>query len=246
MKVILISGWANKAAAMEPLASVMAGRDNIECVDLHTLEEIGFRFPAGAGVSAYASGLVYMLERAAEPCVVGGWSMGGLVAQEAYAVVPKRFAGLMFFATTPKFCMGDGYTHGAPAKVVDGMMFMLRKAPEQVLTAFYSECSGFSKEQEKWRELFVRTALGFGQDILRRGLNYLKASDFRSIAAEVKCPAIVFHGSRDLVISVRAGRDLAKECGAEFVTIKGGHHDLVLSATERIGLKAAQFLRERF
>lgn len=246
MKVILISGWANSAAAMEPLAAAMRGDGNIECVDLHTLEEIGTRFSAGDGVSAYAAGLLHLMGHTSEPCVVGGWSMGGLVAQEAFAANPAAFAGLMFFGSTPKFCMGDGYTHGTPAKVVDGMKFMLKKSPEQVLSAFYAECSGFAKDQGKWRDLFMDTALGLGADVLRRGLDYLKASDFRKASGVITCPAIVFHGARDLVIPVKAGRDLARLCGAEFISIKGGHHDLVLSSTDAVGLKAGRFLTEAF
>lgn len=246
MKLFLISGWANTATAMEPLASVMDGPWDIECVDLHTLEEVGTRFPAGEGISPYAAGLLYLIENSQAPCVLGGWSMGGLVAQEAYSVRPDGIAALMFFGSTPKFCIGDGFRHGTAAKVVDGMKFMLKKAPEQVLTAFYGQCSGFAKDQDQWRDLFIDTALGLGEKVLGRGLDYLKASDFRESSAAITCPAIVFHGSRDQVIPVKAGRELAEICKAEFVSIKGGHHDLVLSSTEQIGLKAAQFLRERF
>ena len=88
--------------------------------------------------------------------------------------------------------------------------------------------------------------MALGPDSLTRGLDYLKGSDFREASAGIKCPAIVFHGSRDLVIPVKAGRALAKLCGAGFVSIKGGHHDLVLSATEEIGQRAARFLAEVF
>ena len=209
MKVILISGWANSASAMTPLAAAMGSCWNAECVDVHTLEEIGRRFPSTAGISDYASGLLHLMEHTSEPCVVGGWSMGGLVAQEAYSVSPAGFAGLMFFGSTSKFCMGDRYAYGTPVKVVNGMKFMLTKTPEKVLSAFYAECAGFAKDPGVWRDLFVDTALALSLDGLKRGLDYLKTSDFRAAATLITCPVIVLHGSRDLVIPVKAGRELA-------------------------------------
>jgi pimeloyl-[acyl-carrier protein] methyl ester esterase len=231
MRVILISGWANAASAMEPLAAMLGAE--VECVDLSALERVGDSFSAN-GASAYAAGLIHLMGQG--PCVVGGWSMGGLVAQEAYRLMPRLFAGLMFFSSTPKFCEGDGFGPGTPMRVVDGMRVMLKKSPEKVLQGFYAQCSGSAGESD------LSYALGLGAQELGRGLDYLTASDFRD--GRIDCPSLVFHGSRDLVIPFKAGRELASICGAAFVPVKGGHHDLVLSATDEVGAKAADFLRE--
>lgn len=245
MKVIFVSGWANAAEAMDPLASMLADHWAIDCVDLHSLEELGSKFPL-AGISTYAAGLLAWMHRVGEPCVVGGWSMGGLVVQEAVAVSPAVFAGLLFFGATPKFCMGDGFVYGTPITAIDEMKSMLKKAKEPVLRAFYCECAGLAKGQGKGCDVFMDAAMALGDEVLARGLDYLKSSDFREAIAKINCPSLVFHGSRDLVISPKAGRELARLCRADFITIKGGHHDLVLSATEQIGLKVHCFLQENF
>ncbi len=245
MKIILISGWASLAEFMEPLAKFFQNDFSVECLDLATLASIGNKFPAGSDVSPYAAGLLFVMENAQEPCVVGGWSMGGLVAQEAYAKNPSNFAGLMFFGTTPKFCVGDSFLYGTLASAVDAMSAMLEKAPDQVLTAFYAESTGFSTDSKRCDE-YIKMAESIGIEELKRGLRYLIETDCREAAESIDCPSIVFHGSRDLVIPLKAGKELAKLSNSEFVTIKGGSHDLVLSATEQIGLKAAAFLQENF
>ena len=65
----------------------------------------------------------------------------------------------------------------------------------------------------------------------------------RAVAAQVRCPALVIHGTDDHIISVRHGTYLANALGARFVEIVGGGHGPGSRDPVRYNLALRDFIR---
>ena len=65
----------------------------------------------------------------------------------------------------------------------------------------------------------------------------------RALAARVKCPALVIHGSDDHIVGIRHGTYLANALGAAFVQIDGGGHGPASRDPVRFNLVVRDFIR---
>jgi pimeloyl-[acyl-carrier protein] methyl ester esterase len=91
---------------------------------------------------------------------------------------------------------------------------------------------------------FYRSMLATGEDAiftdtwsreaLTAGLAYLRSEDCRPLLKQIQCPAIVIHGSDDVICPLAAAEELASDLSnAWLVTLPGaGHAPMVTRQTE--------------
>ena len=137
-------------------------------------------------------------EAAGSPVLLIGSSMGGIAALWYAALHPERVRRV--FAIAPAFRMAER------------------------LAASLSQ-----PERRAWaRRGFLsfpvgETALEFGWDAVTDEARY----PTERLAAELRTPAVLLHGSEDAVVPVELSRDFAEECAAaELVEIEDGDHRL--------------------
>ncbi len=156
--------------------------------------------------------------------IVGGWSMGGMLAL-MYAAKHQETPALLLFSPSP------------PLEIAGkASMDVLRKNPELVLEppAFgvYPEDTDASR-----RALFDLTndeLAGFlsqSAGAQESGLAYRQRLRGISIpAAAVHCPALVIYGARETGITLEQNRALAQHLGGEALCVEGaGHWGIVYS-----------------
>ncbi|MFH0908578.1 MAG: alpha/beta hydrolase [bacterium] len=232
--LILVTGWSFGPNSLRHLAAAIP-----DC-ETHVLNHgplaakgpIASLFPC----SNLARGLITMLDQCTEPCWLGGWSMGGMIALEAARQMPRLVKGLILINTTAKFCSDDYYVHGVPTFELQSMARRFKKDHRTALRRFYAAA-----------------ARPFGPDIayvpewtetMQNGLTYLEKTDLRKTAQQIELPALVLHGQDDAVIPVTGGEFLAKLLkNSKTKTYYGVGHDLPLRKPKVVAKEIATFMQ---
>ncbi|HDZ61754.1 MAG TPA: hypothetical protein ENH40_01245, partial [Nitrospirae bacterium] len=84
-KIIVMSGWANPKESLDALRRELLSSFDVITVSIHDLQSAADSRKGAIGISGYAAGLINLVEQISEPCVVAGWSAGGIAALEAAA-----------------------------------------------------------------------------------------------------------------------------------------------------------------
>jgi len=233
-QVILVTGWSFGAESLRHLAQALPDCDTkvLNHGPLAAKGNMASLFPC----STYARGLITILDQSPEPCWLGGWSMGGMIALEAAVQMPRLVKGLILINTTAKFCSDDYYVYGVPPFELQSMARRFKKDHRTALRRFYSA-----------------VARPFGPDIayvpewsetMQNGLVYLEKTDLRKPAKAVDLPALVLHGQDDAVIPVAGGEFLAKLLkNSKSKLFYGVGHDLPLRKPQVVAKEISAFMQ---
>lgn len=237
--LILIAGWAHTERALVPIASAFqaAAYDIKVESTLALLNRFGKAPWQGSGqedsvrkenpLSFYAKGLKKILEEKDAPCVVVGWSAGGMVALEVAGEHPELLERLVLIGATAKLCADNGYSCGVAARNVRGMMLDIRKNPRAVLDRFFQDVSWPVVESEWFRNKKVKEAHNMGIEPLVHGLRYLQKTDLRNKLKRVEIPTLIIHGREDRIVPWRAAEWLNDSLPDSRIIIhEGVGHDI--------------------
>jgi len=236
--VLLVSGWAHPAAALEPLAHRLAERP----VRLLGLEAIHVAAPR-SGLSGYASGLLQEIEAQEEPVILAGWSMGGMVALEAAAAAPGRIAALILISAAPRLAADQDFPEGVPPRILQAMTLSFRRTPERTLRDFFINAASPSEPDGETAAQFAHRALESGTEALAEQLEYLVRTDLRPACARLRMPRLLLHGTRDRIIPAGAAAWLrAHSAGTEGEVREGAGHRLPLDHPDWTAERIVRFL----
>ncbi|SDF58080.1 pimeloyl-[acyl-carrier protein] methyl ester esterase [Limimonas halophila] len=183
-----------------------------------------------------------MLDQAATPPVLVGWSLGGQLALAAAARKPHAVAGLVLVGTPARFLADEDHP-GADARGLRSMRLGVTRDPERVLADFWRRAAApeAGETADAWRE---RATTGVPRARLADGLDHLAETDLRATAAAVTVPAAVIHGRADAIVPVAAGERLAHAMpAARFIPLDGGHA-LPFSHPETIAAALTEVARD--
>lgn len=209
--LILLHGWSLSGHAFSELAVLLPGW-RLLFPDLpghgHSTPPVAATLPSLAGdVAAWLAAV------APGPVVLGGWSLGGMVALELAAGDRVPVTGLVLLATTPRFTTADGWPHGLPAVQVRALRRNLERRFEATLGEFFhltfAEGEADAERLRAIRAFAVRPGGLPDRQSAGACLGVLAEQDQRSLLAGITCPTLVIHGSHDRVTPVAAGRELA-------------------------------------
>ena len=255
--LILIAGWGYTAQAMEPVASVLRQGYEARVTSTH---EIASRLDAAPlrrsksvrrifSMSSYAKGLfsvVSGLEEKASPCVVVGWSAGGIVGLEMTCENPGSLKGLVVIGATPKFCREEEYPWGVATRNVRAMIMEIRKDSRVVLDRFFQDVTWPAVESESCRNEKINAARNMGIEHLVHGLEYLLKMDLRERLKEVEIPILIIHGREDRIVPWQAGACLNRLLpNSRIIIHEGVGHDIPGRQTDIVAFQIRTFLEDR-
>jgi len=201
----LLSGWAFPATALKPLARALDPMLAVTTSDAT---------PLGAHISSRQ--------------VLGGWSLGGLLARAAVAAGARPRA-LVLISSTARFCRTAAYSSGVPPSRLRALARNLAQDPDAALRDFFAQCAHPHAEPVEPARLQLAAARRLAPYTLKEGLRSLAELDLRPALANLPVPVLLLHGANDAVIPAAAARWLQERAPtSQLILHPGAGHDLPL------------------
>jgi pimeloyl-[acyl-carrier protein] methyl ester esterase len=221
--LVLLHGWAMHGGILAPLAAQLRERWTLHVVDLpghgHSRDDA-----TPLTLDAIATALLARVPAA----VWLGWSLGGLVAQQAALAAPERIRGLVAIASPPRFVAAADWPDGVDATLFERFGDELAADWRGTVERFLAlEVIGSEHARDDLRalrgQLFDRGEPA--PRALADGLALLKGSDLRARLPALAGPSLWIGGRRDRLVApaaVQAAAALAP--GGRAVLIPGAGH----------------------
>lgn len=164
---------------------------------------------------------------------IAGISMGGMIGQSIACQAPHRVITLTCMSTStgnPKMMIGSARALVEMLRSVIGKCLSREeqaKRMEELLRAIGTPGAEMS-EAEIGSLMAMCSAKGITQETAKHHLlAILAGGDRRRRLAQLCVPTLVIHGTRDRLLPLRAGRELATTIrGAQFMAVNGMGHDI--------------------
>lgn len=243
--LVLLHGWCMSARVWQPLQPLSSG-----CRLL---------LPDLRGHGSFAPGASFSLDELLQDvellfrqmdlrgAVLGGWSMGSLVALAAAPRLRDRLAGLVLLGGTPRFTETEGYPHGVPQRELRGMGTRLRRDCEATVEGFvrgmFAPGELLPGEAEAVTPRLQKGAPPLATALA--GLELLGSADMRGALEGISLPALVIHGEEDRVCPPAAARFLARHLPEGALEILSGvGHAPFISQPESVMEKLCRFMEK--
>jgi pimeloyl-ACP methyl ester carboxylesterase len=178
-----------------------------------------------------------------EEAVLIGHSMGGFVAQEAYARDPARVRALVLCFTSPAFAGGGEFAArfmAARLEPLDAGLSMAETAARLMPTmrGSRSDPEGLAQAERIMAAVPAQT--------YRMAVAMLTAFDRRASLANISVPTLLVAGSDDRTAPPAVMEKMAQRIpGAEYVCLEGCGHLGPMDQPEAFNAVLAEFLRRR-
>lgn len=209
--LVLLHGWSLSGLAFSELAGYLESYRLL----LPDLPGHGGSSPSPApSLTALADDLAaWLAAEVAAPVLLGGWSLGGMVAMELTARPVFPVERLLLIGTTPRFTANDDWPFGLPATQVRALERNLERRFAMTLAEFFA-LTFTPGEVDDSRLRAIRAFAVHPADLPDPAsaaalLALLQSHDQRHLSATITCPALVVHGTEDRIVPVGAGRALA-------------------------------------
>ncbi|MEQ8434570.1 MAG: alpha/beta fold hydrolase [Oceanicaulis sp.] len=244
--VVLIHGFSHSLESLEPLADTLEIDHRVIRFDLPGHALTGPREDGAYSVDATVSQVAALLDQIApESFVLGGHSLGGLVAWRYAAGHGERVDALVLIAPGgyPNLGVGDD-----PAPVPQQVRLFLTAAPmagvRAATAALYADPSRISEAQLERIQAMMRIE-GVGGALVER-IEQFTLPDPSPVLRQIETPALIVWGQRDVMISPQHGpRFAAALPDASLVLIEDAGHMPVEEQPEATARAVRSFLSEQ-
>ncbi|MEE8320271.1 MAG: alpha/beta fold hydrolase [Gammaproteobacteria bacterium] len=228
--LVLLHGWGFDYRIWDGMATTLQAdyqieRPNIPAPVFDCCDE------SSQGIDGYVMPLAAYFKK---PCVLVGWSLGGLVAIRAANRFPDRVRAVVLLASTPCFIKRPDWPSGIEQKQLTGLVGRIQKDAQSALKFFCGlVAQGDPSPRQTMRLLQARVA-DLPQEILLSGLDILARTDLRADLATLDCPLAMILGSNDKLVQSASIRDIHKlRPDLHHVLIAdAGHAPFILKQTE--------------
>jgi len=147
------------------------------------------------------------------PCILIGWSLGGMLAMQLAHSFPQKFAGLVLVSSTPCFRVRTDWKYGCSDEQFHAFEQALESDSNKLLNQFFTRMlHGDAMSRGRFNAI-AREAVDRKHrplpEALHSGLELLDTLDLRHQLSTISVPTLVIHGTHDAVVPLQAGRYLA-------------------------------------
>ncbi len=213
--IVFIHGWAMSGMVWQFQKEALAPYWRVIVPDLRGHGRSFLPVSARLSLSDMADDLVNLVQGLnLERAVLVGWSLGGMVALEAFAALREQLAGLVLVGATPCFIAGEGYGYGLPPKDVRGIALRLKRDYSKTMGDFFKGM--FAPEEMHWDQYqrVVREIVIPGRqpapEVALQGLELLAGADLRGFLPQIDRPVLLLHGSCDTISLPAASQYMAE------------------------------------
>jgi len=208
--LVLLHGWGMHGGVFAPLATSLHHHG----WEVHTPDLPGHGRNVGHSFHDLDSLCRSVAEQLPPRCVLGGWSLGGLVALQLAATLAPRIAGLLLLHTTPRFAAAHDWSHGMDPPTLAAFGAALDGSPGATFERFLAlQVRGDAAPRETLRWLRAVTAEGGRPAVatLAAGLEVLARTDLRDSLRHIQQPCLVVGSQDDALTPPGASRWLAAQ-----------------------------------
>jgi pimeloyl-[acyl-carrier protein] methyl ester esterase len=233
--LVLLHGWAMHGGVFETLVAALGERCTLYVVDLP-----GHGYSRDSVLPLEPHACAAAIAEATPPALWVGWSLGGLIAQQAALDLPRSVLALGVIGSTPKFSRGEDWPYGSDPVLVRQLATDLEADYHATIERFLAlEAMGSKDPRGELRHL---RSLVFARGepdlrILQEGIRILDVTDLREEIASLSQPNAWISGRLDRLASSAAMRWSAERAGGHFTQIEHaghapffGHVDAVVAA----------------
>jgi len=149
-----------------------------------------------------------------EPCLLVGWSLGGMLALELMRQFPQRITALALVSATPCFHRKEDWQAGCDDLAFSVFEAAVSSGSARLLNRFFAlmlHADGLSRsDYHALAKRAVDRECPTSPAGLSDGLQLLARLDSRGSTAGISVPTLVLHGEQDAIVSVESGRWLAE------------------------------------
>ncbi|MQY51996.1 alpha/beta fold hydrolase [Rhodocyclus gracilis] len=178
--------------------------------------------------------------------VLGGWSLGGLLALHAAAANPEKIGGLILIGATPCFQERADWPAAQPAATLAGFREALASDAVATRRRFAAQLNqGDRQARPLTRALtnLLATTPAPAPAALARGLDWLRDVDLRPPLRACRVPTLIVHGAHDAIAPPGAAEFLAAQIEtSEYVCLADAAHAPFLAEPEQVAAAIARFL----
>ncbi len=246
--IVFIHGWAMSGIVWHFQKKALTDSWRVIVPDLRGHGRSVAPMSTKLTLSDMAEDLVELIQGLSlERVVLVGWSLGGMVALEAFAALKELLAGLVLVGTTPRFVAGEGYAHGLPSKDIRGMAIRLQRDYAKTMGDFFKKMFAPDEIQQDQYQRVVREIILLGRQpasgVALQGLELLAGADLRRILPRIDRPVLLLHGSCDTISLPAASQYMAEHIpDSEMEVMKGCGHAPFLSHPEEFNRLLGGFL----
>lgn len=202
---------------------------------------------AGYSLEDFAADLAALFDvLQLDKAVLIGWSMGVLVALEAFHLLRERLAALVLVSGTPRFTVAADYPHGLPPVEPKGLGLLLKRDFRNAVGDFFwgMFAKGELEAGEQYRLVFQDIMVQLpARHAALESLASLAGADLRSVLPTVDRPVLLIHGSADTICLPSASRFMAERLpNARLAMVEGAGHAPFLSRPADFALLLREFL----
>lgn len=207
--LVLLHGWGAHSAAWTGMREALAKNYSVTCIDLPGHGNSPYQVEVMDSLTALTEAVLAVTPPTASWL---GWSLGGLVAQQAALLEPRRVKKLILLGSTPSFVSREGWPYAVEPAVFETFHQNLVKDSRATLLRFIALQTRGSKQAGEdarlLKELLLQPAPD--SDALQAGLNLLRQSDMREQLRLINVPTLLLAGARDTLLPKEALAEMAR------------------------------------
>lgn len=241
LPLILLHGWGFSSRIWQPLIRALhdAGNTQVFAIDLP-----GFGSAFHEPCTNLEQVLAYLIEQLPEQCVLGGWSLGGMLAVQLAHRYPQRIAGIITLGSNLHFT-ADGSWPGMPAEDFAQFCQRFEQQPEKTWRRFLNLQVRGESQPERIAVLLENLAdfQDCNTDTALRMLHLLGQIDNRALFSTLSVPGLHCFGEHDAITPVAVGNYLQDTTPQQRLAIfRDCSHAMPLSRATQITEHIQKFL----
>ncbi len=208
--IVLLNGWAMHANVWQPMIVELQVMTSVMVVDIKYSE---------VNVDHVDTLHEVIIQALPKPCILMGWSLGGMLATALSEKFPQCVAGLITLSANAKFVADSQWCDAMPANTFDQFFQSLlsdANATQQQFFRLVIKGDQYRREQKRYLNSMANDQSMTNEqqrkqyeDGLEQGLRLLNLMDNRQYLSQIQCPALHVFGQEDALVPVSAANAIA-------------------------------------